>query len=195
MLTKSTLPKGWRRHKYSRIADLGVVSLAATDSGRAIEFTLQQVPQVADLLAVFDAYSIDRIDVHIMYKSFQTATTVASSDHPTLITALDYDDANSPATSAVVRAFDTAEIYQFGETNRHYVRVLEPRASSVALRNSSTASLGQALCPPGAIFDAGSPDISHYGFKYFLTDANTTGFPATTVHVYAKFHFSMYAGK
>jgi hypothetical protein len=159
-----------------------VVATAATDIGRSGNFIqLNNVPDTADFTALFDAFTIDRIDLHFVC----TRASVSAGNSgifPTLLWAPDYNDSSAPTLVGDVLSYDGMQIHQFSETARHVCYSIKPKAQI-------NVSSGTAVSTAGTWLSTASSGASPwFGYKYWLVDYNSTSTTGTVITLYTKYH-------
>jgi len=189
------MPPGVTSMKFVRTYAGGVLSRTANDKGYSYQFNLGLVPDVGSLLSVFDAYSIDYVDVSFTYTADTPAISNTASQWPLMAYAIDYDDDNVPGTYQSVLQSNLHKLHFFSEANKRTVVVrVKPRAAAVVARGS-IATLGTGWAPGSQIIDAAYPDVPHYGLKAFVLNYNSTTYPNSQIHVHSTIHLTMYAAK
>lgn len=189
----SALPPGVRRHKFTRTRDFGTIAKSALDAGGSLQFTLDQVPGYAELTALYDAYSIDSVDVTFVWYQAFTGPGVAFAQSPVMIVTRDYDDANAPATFADVGEYSDATLHPFSVANNKFTVNVKPRVAKQLYR--AGVSSGFSWGGQSEIVDAGTVDVPHYGLKWFTDFYSTTYTPDMNIRVFIKYHITGYAAR
>lgn len=137
----------------------------------AVAFHLNDLPQFTELVALWDLYKINFVEIWIRPLSFNTssttvgAPTVPLTSAPLLECAFDYDGNPAPSTSSTL-------------TQRQSYRRISPQNNLVSyfkispcfLRNvyrGSTSADGNEI-GRGFLSTNGSADTPHYGFLMFM---------------------------
>lgn len=155
-----------------RTYTLATLSANTGDTANGFSFALNSLPNYGEFTALFDQYRILEAIVSFIPLQNMSVATSGTTNYPGIfMTAIDYDDANLPATSDLQQY----ESYQRIAAYRPCVRVVKPR-SAVALYNGSTFT-GYGTAKHGQWIDAASPSIPHYGLKTIIHGA---GYAAST---------------
>jgi len=133
-----------------------IASSTTVPSLYAFYFALSGVDQYASWAAVFDQYRIRSLEVWTQPR--QTITSGVSVNPGVLSTAVDYDDANSPATTGELYDYENALIGN--GISVHYHR-FHPHAA-IATYAGAFTSYGNVESP---WIDAASVTVQHYGIK------------------------------
>lgn len=122
----------------------------------AYSFMLSQFPSAGLFSQLFDRYRIMAVNVQFQPNSGGIPPT---SGGP-LITAIDYDDTNTPTGELQQR--DTAMQVPNGT---YFERTLQPRIAAAAY---SGAFSSYANLPANTWLDTASAGVQYYGLKYYL---------------------------
>lgn len=187
---KNNVAKRLATHEYPiRRTYQAVVATSATDIGRAANFiSLSAVPDVADFTTLFDQFTIDRIEVHfVCNRAAQSAGN--SAILPTLLYAQDLNDSTAPTVIGDVLAYDTMQLFQFSESNRHVRFELRPKVQQ-AVTTGTAITAGPAWCSTSS-----ASTTPWYGFKFWLVDYNSTSTTGSVVTLYLTYHMRFKAPK
>jgi len=126
-------------------------------------FVLSAFSGGSSLTTVFDQYRIDQLEVWI-------ETTVPNNVNafPTLISAVDLDDANTP--TSVGQVSDHLGALQTNGPAGHYHK-WKPHVALAAYSGAFTSYCNT----PSQWIDSASPNVQHYGLKYALVSNSTAG--------------------
>jgi len=166
-----------RVEKFVFTVDKGTIGQGSSDLLGAMDFSLSDITGYADLSSVFDQYKLDAVEVRFdpQYTTCDlknySATVIKP---PRLITVIDYDDANSPASKAVLFAYTTCEV---SPPLKSQTRKLKPRMAIAAYSGSFTSYANVQ----DQWIDAASPNVQHYAVKYAMEGA---GVSATSLQQY-----------
>jgi len=171
-----------RQEREYRIARTltGVVSTTPSDSGRAANFIfLGNVPDVSEFTSLFDLFTIDRVVV--TFTCSRAAISAGNSGiFPTLLVALDYNDSTAPTTANDVLSYDGCQVVQFSESKRSHTMSFKPRAQMNAASGTAAFS-GPVWCSTGT-----ATAEPWYGYKFWLTDYNSTSTAGSVVTQYVR---------
>lgn len=184
------LPAGVRAHKFTRTRDFGLVSKAALDTGGSLQFTLDQVPSYAELTTLYDAYSIDRVEVTFVWFAPYVGATAGAAQMPVMVITPDYDDANPVTTVNEIGEYGQARVVPFTTAKNSHTISVVPRAAKQMFRGVTS---GYSWAEKSAVIDAGNIDVPHYGLKWFTQHYNSTYHPDSLIKIYVKFHLTGYA--
>lgn len=186
-----TLPPGVKRTKLVRTRDFGIVNKVALDTGGSLQFTLDQVPGQAEITALYDAYSIDKVEIHFVWSQPTQGAAPGASVAPLMLCTRDYDDALPPVTYDTVGEYADASLLVFGLANNHHVVTVQPRVAKTLFRTGVTSAYGWGA--QSEIIDAANIDVPHYGLKWFTRYYNSTGQPDSFINIHIKYYLSGYA--
>jgi hypothetical protein len=174
--------KGADREYAVRRTSQVVVATAATDIGRSGNFIqLNNVPDVGDFTALFDQFTIDRLDLHFVLT--RSALSAGNSGiFPTLLWAPDYNDSSAPTLVGDVLSYDGMQMHQFSESSRHVCFSIKPKAQLSVSSGTAVSTAGTWLSTSGS---GASP---WFGYKYWLVDYNSTSTTGSVVTLYTKYH-------
>jgi hypothetical protein len=150
------------------------------------------LPNVSELVALFDRFKIERVKVKIV-PSFNvlgaqvTAVgTVIGAALPIVQEAVDYDDANAPTSSGDLLQRTDTTIVRFDSTR---TRTVKPKASlSASLGAGSTGVAVQSVGQNWIDTTAAGQDTIHYGLKYWSESmASTPGYQSGYLMVYVEY--------
>lgn len=149
--------------KTSRTFEATPISVGATDVVGAYEFKLSNLPNYADF-DIFDEYKITGVKIHFVPGFSDHAELdslgVAYVNMPTLMTAIDYDDATA-VTKDVLLSNESCIIHTPGQkVSRFFV----PKVSKTYWQSAVSTGFGSS--PPEWLDTQSSPGISHYGLKW-----------------------------
>jgi len=121
--------------------------------GIGLAFLLNQFAGYTSYTALFDQYRFDQIEVWLEPTAGQSTTLFGP-----LVTAVDLDDSNNPASLAALQDKQGALVGDGGAGRYHCFR---PHVA-VAEYSGAFSSFGNI---PATWVDASSPAVQHYGFK------------------------------
>jgi len=143
--------------------------IAATASAEFLQgfsFALSDVTDYSRLTALYDQYRISRIIIHMVPMTSVPfpASIFSTSD---LFVAVDFDDANSPASASALLAYDTVRHVSAG---RAFNSSFTPHLALAAYNGAFT---GYTSTAPTWL-DCASASIQHYGVKVGATQSTST---------------------
>lgn len=191
--TSSRLPPGVKAHKFTRLRDFGAVPKSALDSGYALQFTLDQLPNYAEIQAMYDAYSIDKVEVTWHWYQPYVGPTSAEAQAPCIVCTPDYDDALTPTTLSEVSEYSTSRMFPFSTSANSHSITVYPRVAKTLYRTG--ISSGYAWGDKSTMIDAIYADAPHYGLKWFTSCYSTTYTPASAIRIYIKYYMTGYSPK
>lgn len=150
-----------RVYKFVRTTDTGdLTSTQLGDTSVAYSFQINNLPNSAEFLSLFDQYRI--VKVQMRFIPYQTVANPTASKS-ILVTVADYDDA------VVLNSLQ--EAYQYTScriTNAlgEHVWTIKPRISMAAYGSGIFSSYSNQ---PAQWIDSGSNTVAHYGIKAYLT--------------------------
>jgi hypothetical protein len=172
-------------HAFLRRTDIGTPGVAAADY-----INIGYFPKATAFLAAFDQYRIMDATFEFIPQnvtSFIAAGTVATVaptnvyNHNILVTAIDTDDANVPATENAVLTHESAVVH--GPFTKPYKRSFVP---ALAVEVYQTGGFGGYANRTRQWCDSASSNIQHYGLKSWI-DHGTTA-PTSTVYATIYIH-------
>lgn len=149
---------------YTAVQTIALGNITASNVTPAIgsySFTLSMLTDNASYTTIFDAWRILQVEVQFLPRS-QLSTSTSS-----LLTVIDYDDANVLASIVAFYSYDTLQVSPAGVPT---TRVFSPKIA-VAAYNSATFS-GYTQSSPW--IDCASPNVPYYGLKYALNTVSVS---------------------
>jgi len=165
---------------YLQIGQYGNDYIAGSSRfGGALTFQLAQLASAAspgaltDITNLFDNYRIAKVSLRFDL-SYNSAPGNAGSGYGPLSTVPlihicpDYDDNAIPANRENVMENAYARTYKL---DRSFTMTITPRAQTVVSTGATTTSTAAGgLLPVGTWLDCGSPQIPHFGAKFWIED-------------------------
>lgn len=147
--------------KTSRTRNVINVVTNAADAFAGMSFKLSDLPNYASF-SLFDEYRIVGIKATFMplyTDKVDTSGTGVLDNMPNIITAIDYDDALTPAVTDLEEN-ETCMVHSPGVTfDRYFV----PKVSKTYWAGATATGYGSAT---KQWIDIDSPGVNHYGLKY-----------------------------
>ncbi len=169
--------------KFSRMVNTGTVLTTSVTlpTFASLNFTLNDLPEVASFQTLFDQYKIDLVEVWI-YASYGLSDVPEAGQ---LLSVVDFDDSTN--LGSVNAGFDYDNVIVGSLLNGHY-RKFEPRAAIAAYSGAFTS---YAQTDSNTWLDMASSTIQYYGVK-LAAPATAT---ALTIKAIARYHFSCRANR
>lgn len=141
-----------------RFVDKGFVNSTSTlDFKGGYYFTLADITAYTNLTTMYDQYKFEMI--HITFDPVvQLGSPASSYSYSDLFVAIDYDDANVPASVATLYAYDT--VRRVTPCHRHKFS-FTPKIALAAYNGAFTGYTSQKPM----FLDCASSSIQHYGIK------------------------------
>jgi hypothetical protein len=155
-----------------------IVTSLALATFATFSFSLSQLDQVASLVAVFDQYRIDEIEMWLF--PHLSSNNAASGNPGLLATVIDYDDSNALTTFA--QALDYTNCLTSSGLMGHYRR-FRPHLATAAYSGVFTSFANDEE----TWIDAASTGVLHYGVK----SAAATTSSVETYDAIVRFHVSL----
>lgn len=130
------------------------VSVGVSPATYYWNFALNQIPNVSEYTALYDAYRIKQVVVYFRPAATQVYTGNSSGDVPTITTALDYNDNSTAGVDPT--EYQTAMTCQMTTA---FARKLSPR-TAIAIYNGVSNAYIQGS--PNQWIDCGYPAVPHY---------------------------------
>lgn len=173
--TRSYIPRSLgypkqRVYYFTRYGELSALTAGndGTDVLVTKTFTLVDIPAPTDFTALFDWYKINYVVVTLL-PYFSEVNTPGSTGtftaHSTpanlrIFTAVDYNDATTPASINEIREYQNCKVTQY---IKGHVRKFKPRPTIVS--DDSTPDVQYPIGNPWISTDATGDDCVHYGLK------------------------------
>jgi hypothetical protein len=123
-------------------------------------FALAQCTGYLELANVFDQYRIAKV-VYKVVPVFNVAQVGSSPLEGTIVSVIDYDDANTPTNLDQLMEFNTHRIH---DIQKPWMRTIYPRIASATFSGSTFSGY---YAPSGKQWvDVGSTGVQHYGLKW-----------------------------
>jgi hypothetical protein len=190
---RAGLPPGVRVHKFTRTRDFGTVAKAALDTGGSLQFSLDQVPGYTEFTNLYDAYSIDSVDITFVWWQPYSGVTSGAAQSPCMIITPDYDDAATPATFDEVGEFSTASLHPMSLAKNSFTITVKPRVATSLFRAGVTSGYGWG--GQSQVIDCGTADVPHYGLKWFTMFHSNTYTPDSSIRMIIRYNLSCYASR
>lgn len=131
-------------------------------------FSIGTLPNIADITTLFDSYKITKITV----KMYPLNPNVSTANIYRLMTAVDYNDANTP-TAASIREYGNMRTHMLYNDRGYVQRTFYPHVLDT-IYNTSISS-GFATDKPSPWISTVYTNVPHYGLKIY-----GEGFPTST---------------
>lgn len=142
--------------------------------GGSMKFQLSDVIDVTDFTALFDRYKLNMVKVTMMplmnqaYGAVSTTGNVQTSTLPTLLTSIDYDDADIPFDSIDLLERQNCRSYRFDKPVT--VTIKNPKMLLAVQQGDTTITQVAAATTSGKYLDCADKSVNHFGFKFFIRD-------------------------
>lgn len=155
----------------TRTVDYGqITSSTGTNTFSGQVFKLSDLPNYTQFTNLFDEYRIRAIKCYFIPTFNVNYGTTGTATLPQLISAIDYDDATTPSSTAQIYSFDTCRVH--GIFDKMTTRTFKP-ALSLAVYTGSFVGYGQRQ---DQWIDCNSPGASHYAMKWGMVNfSNASG--------------------
>jgi hypothetical protein len=127
-------------------------------------FVLTNLAASAAYLSVFDQYKFDEIEVWIEPVISQSSAIALVSNYAT---AVDVDDANTPAAFTDVNDHQSAVVSNGEAGHYHHWK---PHVATAVYSGAFTSFANEPAC----WIDSASPNVQHYGLKFATNSATST---------------------
>lgn len=168
-----------KRHTSTIGIYTGSIDSTAVDTGGAFSFRLNDLPNFAELQALFDNYQINCVVIKlspVRVQQMNEVTTPANYEVPRFYWAWDYDDDTVPTTVAQLQQYATCKEATFTDTI--YIKVY-PKVSLTAYQTGITSAYirPSAKLQKMLLNDCAYPDTPYYGIKWMISSpgASTAG--------------------
>lgn len=178
----------WQRgkpqvHKFTRVIGANGIVQAPADVGRGISFRLVDLPGNAEFTSLFDQYRLDWIEYIFVLKSNPGA---GGHIAPIIYFAEDHDDDSPPTLTAMLEKQST-QVVNFSADRTMIKFKVVPNITREVYRGVTP---GYERAKPGVWLDCNTPDVPHYGVKYYIGNYNSTYYPNTVIDVILRYHVS-----
>lgn len=150
-----------RVYKFVRSTDTGdLTSTQLADTTVSYSFQINNLPGSSEFLALFDQYRIAKVQIRFI--PYQTVANPTASKS-IMITVPDYDD-----TADLTSRQDAYQYSNCKVTNalEEHSWTIKPRVALAAYGSGIFSSYSNQ---PAQWIDSGSPTVSHFGLKAYLT--------------------------
>lgn len=157
---------------FKRIINHGSISSSSVSGvAGALTYRLSDIPGASEFTSLFDQYRIKTVEVHFIPDTNMAFLSSAQDTmaRSLLFTVPDYDDSAAPTLASMLEREGT----QFVPCRQMHKRKFTPRCQSAAWQLGGAN--GVMIAPSGQWIDCGTPDVYHYGLKYFLEAIVPTG--------------------
>jgi hypothetical protein len=172
-------------YQFQQLTPPTVISQSGlSGSTGAISFTISELDQASSFAALFDQYRIETIEVTFspMYRAnpLNTASAVLI---PLIYVAVDYDDANTPSSLAVLREYENCTVH---DDSQEFTIVFHPHVAIAAYSGAFTSFSNQV----SPWIDLASTGVLHYGIKWGITGVTASQSTSQSWNVSARFKFA-----
>lgn len=165
--------------KFKRTFLLDTWDVGTSNLSAGLSFSLSQVPNYANITALYDMYRITYVILKFVVKHNTSEMAGGNSDViPIVHSAPDYNDANSPANIDVL----------LNQTGYKRKRLIGPQTYKVRPATEIATSGGSFNTPKWRDWQStGSPSIPYHAYKFFVE--NAAAGTSLNVDVYATYYF------
>lgn len=151
--------------------DQGTISQAAlVVAGFAWSFKFGDLDQASSFGVIFDQYRITKVECKFMpLQNALGASAISSYSPGTILTVIDFDDANTPTAAAQLRQYQSCKEDPSYKVVTRYVN--RPHIATSAYAGAFGAYANQV----GTWIDSTSTNVQHYGVKALIQPANVAG--------------------
>jgi hypothetical protein len=108
MINNQSVPRGVTVNYVQRWCGKDFGAKTVLDSGRSYTFQIADVANVTELTALYDFYSIDKVDIQFALQFEPKDVGTGLVTYPTIIMTPDYNDPTLPLSEA--------EVFEYGKT-------------------------------------------------------------------------------
>ena len=158
-----------RRYVVANITSSTSAAGVQTNAAGALTFSLSSLPNASEFQSLFDEYKLMKVkldfipfgsEVNLPISSMSGSTSLVSPGGP-LITAIDYDDNNTPAAAADLLQYQASKVTP---VPKRLKMSLSPKFATEVYRSGLTTGYGARK----GWLDCANSDIPHYGVKYWM---------------------------
>jgi len=171
----------------STIAPITLTATPTTNVFWAMAFSLQDLPQVATLTALFDQYRFDKVVIKFVPQSSSiNVFNVASPNDtvPSVYAVLDFDDSTILASLNAALQYDNVQVVPYGQGFE--ITVMPSYTPAVF---AAGAFSGYAVQKASWV-DCANQAVAHYGVKGVFTALQAVSTSIATYNVYIKYYVS-----
>lgn len=174
-----------RRYVVANITSSTSALGVQTNAAGALTFALSSLPNASEFTSLFDSYKIMKVKldwipfgdtVNLPMNTMGGSSSLMSPGGP-LITAIDYDDANTPGTASDLLQYQASKVTP---VPRRLKMSLRPKHATEVF-----SGIGSGYGPRTGWLDCGYSSIPHYGVKYYL-NAPSASSASFTYQVWAE---------
>jgi len=171
--------------------------------GGSMKFQLSDIVDPSDFTTLFDRYKLNKVIVYIMpltgsvgYVENATTGNIRSSAVPTILYAIDYDDAQIPGASQILLERQNCKSRRLNRTIA--ITINNPKMLSVVQQGDPGTTTQVAAATKTGYLDCAQDDVNHFGLKFYMRDF---AIPAdensinTLVRIRCKYFFSFKESK
>ena len=167
MKIQKNILSNYRQPLYvKRTQKIDSFSLSIPGLGKAYQFTLSALTNYAEFTALFDSYQIKGISLKII-PSANSQETGSTRYIPRMAYRWDYNDAITPANEQELIECDNVKVKSTLNVIKSYSK---PRPQ-IQLYGPITTGYGETK---KMWINTSSTNVPHYGFKLWLSQANTS---------------------
>jgi len=155
---------------------------AGAGVGVGLLFSLDQLPNYTDFTALFDTYSIDRVDIVV----------IPGSQSAQLYGAPDFDDSVAPTGLVDLLERQNCQVSVVGNSSyQQFRKSITPR-----MVITKTATTSPQHLPVGTQVDTADPSVPYFGYKLWLQSTNPTiATPYAGWQIIVTYHMRFWSAK
>lgn len=191
-------PIALKPHTFVERLPNDVISLDNEGSGTGLfkSFALNQIPQVASYINLFEYYTINKIVVEFRYKGAQTPQNIASSTagfnrsnevNPILYFKVDHNDITADNIATMKQSMKTKEI-QLTNDKPNFTIQLKPAVQAEAYKSSVATTY---IPKWGQLLSVNDSTVPHYGLKCYGVAFKSSDTDPGKIEVSYKMYFTM----
>lgn len=172
-----------RTHLLPRIS---VLNSAVTFG--ALQFTLNDLPSVAEFTGLYDSYQITGVKLRFLYNrnASESSSAAGPGDSLPVITYVtDQDDGNAPSSIDDVLQYPRAKTRRLDRPFTHFIKA--PACQFEVYYNGVIPGYSNMH---RAWLDMTNPSIPHYGLKYAIDPVTNSAGDLGYLSVYATYYFA-----
>lgn len=173
-------------HSFIRVVNNGEVIIGAGDQGYATVFALSFVPSASDFTNLFDQYQISKVEF-IFELDIADGALNSTTKWPRITIAPDFNNQSAPLSETDVLQYEQVRQYQFSTSERRFAVTLNPMIANTIFRTGVTSAYQMVN---SGWLDVATPDVPHYGLRYFIANHNATSFGSSRIRTYTRYWMS-----
>jgi len=156
--------------------------------GLGTPFRFSNIVACPDWQNMYDAYRFNKVVCEVEFMLNGAQASGQTGILPTLYMVYDQDSSGVPPNLLTIQGQQGVKRFCVGDKQKvRFAISCRPRAQPLLAANTTSYQVGK----PGMWINCASPDVNHFGLKFYITDALVPG-NSTNIEMAIKFQFTYF---